>query len=162
MNTPRSQNDALLARCRRLLHDHQSKARAASTVLDYTLDELLQLIASSPTCHWCRLPVGFDVSLDHIEPTGRGGQHALHNLCVSCRRCQGLKGMLTGAEMGQLLQLLEGLHPVARQDLERRLTGGGRVYAKRKKPAAPRTAAERAELARAEIELLKAKLENKR
>jgi 5-methylcytosine-specific restriction endonuclease McrA len=128
MNPARTQQDALLYRCRRLLSDHRTRAKAAGCVLDYTIDDLRRLIASAPCCRWCKLPVDLSVSVDHVQPTSRGGPHALHNLAVVCRRCQRLKGMLTGAEMEFLLELLDGLHPVARADMERRLLSGGARY----------------------------------
>jgi hypothetical protein len=142
MNPPRTQQDALLSRCRRLLSDHRTRAKAAGQVLDYTQGDLQQLIAAAPCCRWCKLPVDLSVSVDHVQPTSRGGPHALHNLAVVCRRCQALKGMLTGAEMEFLIEFLEGLHPVARADIERRLLSGGQRYAggqKRKSwhPAGP-------------------------
>jgi hypothetical protein len=52
-----------------------------------------------------------------------------------CRRCQSLKGQLTGAEMQFLREFLEGLHPVARADVERRLLSGGKRYARKKENA---------------------------
>jgi len=135
MNIPTTQADALQARCRRLLHDFRTRAKRDGTALDYGLVEVRRLVESSPCCRWCRCPLAFDVSLDHVQPTSRGGPHALHNLVAVCRRCQALKGMLTGAEMEFLLEFLEGLHPVARQDIERRLLGGGKVYGGKKESA---------------------------
>jgi hypothetical protein len=133
MNPPPTQQKALLARARRLLHDHQTRARKDGVTLDYTIDDLRRLIASSPCCYWCRLPVAFDLQLDHLQPVGRGGLFTLDNLCVSHARCNQLRGMLTEAETVQLLAFLARLHPVARQDVERRLTGGGTVYARGRK-----------------------------
>jgi hypothetical protein len=56
-------------------------------------------------------------------------------LCVSCRRCNQLKGLLREDEFLGLREFLDGLHPAAKEDIERRLLGGGRVYAGRKAPA---------------------------
>jgi hypothetical protein len=41
-----------------------------------------------------------------------------------------MKGQLTEAEFLELLSFLAGLHPAARQDLERRLIAGGSRYAR--------------------------------
>jgi 5-methylcytosine-specific restriction endonuclease McrA len=128
MNIPGSQTEALRRRCRRLLCDHQTRAKRDGATLDYGLDALRQLIASSPTCRWCQQPVAFDVSLDHVRPTARGGPHALHNLAAVCRACNLAKGQLTGEEYIQLLELLGTFHPVAQQDILRRLRSGGRRY----------------------------------
>jgi hypothetical protein len=167
MNGSGTQADALLSRCRRLLHGHQARAKAAGQVLNYNLDDLRRLIESSPCCHWCRRPQAFDLQLDHLHPTSRGGPWTLDNLCVSCGRCNRLRGMLTEAETVALLAFLAGLHPVARQDIERRLLHGGKRYAGKRaehgragaKRAAAVTPGGRVEMARAEVELLKARLE---
>jgi 5-methylcytosine-specific restriction endonuclease McrA len=131
MTLPDTQDAALLARCRRLIHDHKTRARLDGVELDYGLAEIRQLLASSPCCRWCKLPLAFDVSLDHVQPIGRGGRHALFNLAAVCRRCQSLKGLLDGGEMEFLLEFLGGLHPTARQDLERRLLAGASRYSKK-------------------------------
>jgi 5-methylcytosine-specific restriction endonuclease McrA len=122
------QADALLARARRLLSDHRTRAKRDGAALDYGLTDVRQLLESSPCCNYCRLPVAWDVSLDHRTPTARGGRHALDNLAVCCERCNGLKGQLTEGEFHELLTSLALLHPAARADLERRLLAGGRRY----------------------------------
>lgn len=124
----KTQADALLSRARRLLHDHRTRARRDGATLDYGLPEIRRLIAASSCCRWCKLPVGFDLSLDHVQAVSRGGQHQLANLVVVCRRCQSLKSCLSGPEMELLIQFLDRLHPIARQDLTRRLLAGGSRY----------------------------------
>jgi hypothetical protein len=95
-----------------------------------------------------------------LQPIARGGRFALWNTTIACSRCNQLRGQLTEAETLELLEFLEGLHPVAREDLERRLLGGGTVYAGGKKTTArPATLGDAIELARAELEFLQAKLE---
>lgn len=124
-----TQADALLIRARRLLHDHRTRAKKDGAYLDYGLAEVRQLLAASPCCRWCKMPVGFsDASLDHVLPISRGGRHVLGNLAVVCTRCNALKGCLTGTEFEALLQLLARLHPIASQDIERRLLAGGNRY----------------------------------
>src|SRR5262249_32712019 len=132
MQTTSSQSNALLARCRRLLYDHRSRAKREGQALDYGLADLRHLIESSPCCRWCKLPVGYDLQLDHLHPVHRGGRHALYNLTGSCKRCNTLRGMLPEAETLHLLELLADLHPTARADVERRLLHGGARYSRRK------------------------------
>jgi len=127
-----TQADALMARARRLLHDHQTRARKAGATLDYGLAEVRRLIEASPCCHWCGLPVAFDLQFDHLQPTGRGGQHALHNLTVACSRCNLLRGQLSQAATEELLAMLRSWHPLDREDLERRAIAGGARYAGRR------------------------------
>jgi 5-methylcytosine-specific restriction endonuclease McrA len=131
MKLPVSQADALTARCRRILRDHKAMAKPRGIVLDYGVNELRTMLESSPCCRWCRLPVGFaDLNVDHVHPLARGGAIALYNLCIACSRCNRLRSMLTEAETLELLEFLNGLHPAARQDLERRLLAGGERYAR--------------------------------
>jgi hypothetical protein len=160
-----TQAAALTARGRRLLHDHRTRARRDGQQLDYGLPEVLDLLAASSCCAYCKMPCGWDVvSLDHRIPTGRGGKHALENLSVCCRRCNGIKGQQTETEFRELLAFPASRHPVARGDLEQRLLGGGSTYAKGR-PAArpvPMSVADGVAMAKTEIEILKAKLEPRR
>jgi hypothetical protein len=101
------------------------------------------------------------LQFDHLHPIARGGRFAVWNTTIACSRCNQLRGLLTEAETLELREFLEGLHPVARQDIERRLHAGGQRYASRRPPTRPRpaTAGEAAELVRAEMDVLRAKLE---
>lgn len=126
-----TQAGAALSRARRLLSDHHTLAKKAGAVLDYTLADVRQLLDAHPLCEYCRRPLGWDASIDHGQPIARGGKHALDNLTVCCPRCNGLKGMLTGAEFAALMACLDKLHPTARQDVERRLLAGGKRYGRR-------------------------------
>ena len=128
MTTPSTQADALLARARRLLADHRTRAKRNGAALDYGLADVRQLLESSPCCEYCRLSVAWDAQLDHRQPIARGGRHQLGNLAVCCSRCNAMKGMLTESEFRELLTLLGLLHPAARQDVETRLLAGGRRY----------------------------------
>src|SRR5690242_3162452 len=128
MKTPHRQADAALARCRRLLHDHRTRARKDGADLDYGLTEMQQLLAANPLCDYCRAPLSFAVQLDHRTPISRGGRHALANLAACCSRCNSMKGSLCESEFRELLTLLALLHPAARADLERRLLSGASRY----------------------------------
>jgi 5-methylcytosine-specific restriction endonuclease McrA len=129
MKAPVSQADALLARARRLLHDHRTRARKDGCRLNYTLADIRRLIESSPCCAYCGMPVAFDLQLDHRRPIARGGQHVLANLAPCCARCNALKSVLTETEHRELLAFLDRLHPLARQNIETRLLAGNRRFA---------------------------------
>jgi 5-methylcytosine-specific restriction endonuclease McrA len=130
-----TQADAMLTRARRLLSDHRTRAKKDGAALDYGLDDLRRLLAEHPLCDYCRLPLSFAASLDHRQPIGRGGRHAFGNLAVCCTRCNRMKGQLTEGEFRELLTLLALLHPVACQDLKRRLLAGGQRYGRGRRSA---------------------------
>ena len=128
-----TQQDALLARARRLLHDHRTRARKDGTELDYGLTEVRQLLAEHPLCAYCKMPVGWDVSLDHRTPISQGGQHLLANLAVVCLSCQQRKGIFLEEEYRALLALGATWRPRSQSDLLARLrAGGGKRYARRR------------------------------
>jgi 5-methylcytosine-specific restriction endonuclease McrA len=130
MNIPSTQADALDALARRTLAHHKSRAKMVGQTLDYDAGDLRRLIADSPCCRWCKLPISFaDLQLDHLHPIARGGRFALWNTTGACSRCNQLRGLLTEGETEELREFLGGLHPVAREDIERRLLAGGRVFA---------------------------------
>jgi 5-methylcytosine-specific restriction endonuclease McrA len=49
------------------------------------------LDAQPKVCHWCgdHCP---NPDIDHLIPLSRGGSHDIHNLAVSCRTCNRMKG----------------------------------------------------------------------
>jgi 5-methylcytosine-specific restriction endonuclease McrA len=128
MKTP-LRADALAVRSRRILADHRTRAKRAGAVLDYTLADVRALLAASPLCHYCNLPLSFAATLDHRQPIARSGKHALANLAVCCPRCNRLKGVLTEVEFHNLREFLKALPPRAREDVEARLLAGGTRYA---------------------------------
>jgi hypothetical protein len=68
--------------------------------------------------------------LQTLRPIARGGRFGLWNTTCACSRCNQLRGLLTEGETEELREFLGGLHPVAREDIERRLLAGGRVFAR--------------------------------
>lgn len=124
MRQPRTQADAMLVRARGILASHRQRAKKHGQSLDYGLIELLTLIRVNPQCAYCKMPLSFAFEIDHELPTSRGGAHALWNLCVACERCNRLKCGLSRPEFEELRELLESLHPAARQDIETRLLMG--------------------------------------
>jgi 5-methylcytosine-specific restriction endonuclease McrA len=128
-----TQQDALLARARRLLHDHRTRARKDGTELDYGLTEVRQLLAEHPLCEYCRAPLSHAASLDHRTPISQGGKHILANLAVVCLPCQQRKGILLEEEYRALLALGATWRPRSQSDLLARLrAGGGKRYARRR------------------------------
>jgi len=52
------------------------------------------------TCAYCG---SFkDLTIDHILPISRGGQHTFSNLCCCCRKCNEEKGNRTPQEWGKI------------------------------------------------------------
>jgi 5-methylcytosine-specific restriction endonuclease McrA len=45
-----------------------------------------------------------DLTLDHVIPSSRGGQHAWNNLATACKRCNAKKGDYTPEEAGMHLK----------------------------------------------------------
>jgi 5-methylcytosine-specific restriction endonuclease McrA len=45
-----------------------------------------------------------DLTLDHVIPSSRGGQHTWGNLVTACKRCNAKKGDFTPEEAGMLLR----------------------------------------------------------
>lgn len=115
----------------RLLSAHAARAKRDGQTLDYASLHLQRLLEAHPLCGYCRMPLDLSASLDHRQPIARGGKHSLDNLLVCCTRCNRLKGQLTEGEFHQLATLLAAIHPVARQDVERRLLAGGARYGRR-------------------------------
>ena len=47
----------------------------------------LLLDRDGPRCHWCRRPLGSDISIEHLRPLSRGGGNDLDNLALAHRGC---------------------------------------------------------------------------
>jgi hypothetical protein len=73
-------------------------------------------------CRYCK---GFftvtEIAADHAMPLSRGGSTGLDNLEFPCRACNNQKGSLTPDEFLTLLDFLEQVLPMGRQDVLRRL-----------------------------------------
>lgn len=54
--------------------------------------------AQKGRCWWCRVTVGDEYHVDHIHPLSQGGEHAKHNLCISCPKCNLEKSAKTPLE----------------------------------------------------------------
>jgi hypothetical protein len=129
VKSPLTPAQALRRRCAGIYAAQRRRARADGAALNYDADDLVFMAERARFCHYCRMPFALDqLRFDHRNPIARGGKHGVDNLVVCCERCNSLKGLLTGFEYAFLLNFLSGLHPAARQDLERRLLSGAKVY----------------------------------
>jgi 5-methylcytosine-specific restriction endonuclease McrA len=130
MKPPLTPAQALRRRCQGIYAAQRRRARADGAALNYDADDLAFLAEHAKWCHYCRLPFALDqLAFDHVKPLARGGLHSVANLVVCCERCNRLKGLLDAPEFHALRLFLRDLHPAARQDLEKRLLSGSRVYA---------------------------------
>jgi hypothetical protein len=64
---------------------------------------------------------------DHDVPVSRGGTFWFANLRIVSQRGNEVKGKLTHDEFMRLLETLDAMDPVAKQDILRRLRAGGKV-----------------------------------
>jgi hypothetical protein len=129
MKPPLTPAQALRRLCQRIHAVQRRRARAEGVTLNYNAADLVWMAEHAKWCHYCKNPFALDqLRFDHKTSTARGGKHAVDNLVVCCDRCNRIKGRLIDHEYISLLLYLAGLHPAARQDLERRLLSGSRVY----------------------------------
>jgi 5-methylcytosine-specific restriction endonuclease McrA len=111
-------------------HSHKKRAREAGVELDYTLDQLRDVVkeALGDVCQYCGGPLTvMNWETDHRLPTSRGGQHALANIVIVCDGCNLAKGPISHDEFDALLDLLRTFHPLAKKNLLARLRAGGKV-----------------------------------
>lgn len=112
-----------------IFNGQKKRAKTFSATLDYTLDELRELTKSAVDrpCMYCATKITpYNLSLDHQQPTSRGGAHELHNLAVSCERCNQIKGNMTDAEFALFMQVVSEMPEQAKKSILARLRAGGR------------------------------------
>jgi hypothetical protein len=111
------------------IHEKQSRlASQAGATIDYTVEELRQLVqrkVSASGCPFCRRELSKTAfAVTYKNPPRRGGRHALANLIVCCRPCRAIKGLLDGQEFQELAQLMRTWpEPIRRQFSVRLLRG---------------------------------------
>lgn len=107
----------------------QALPRPPENLREILLANLECLLASRARCPYCdvRLLLS-NVSVDHRVPLSRGGTSHPDNLTLIDRRCNKLKGELTGEEYRALREWLDDLEEEARLNIERRLLMGGSVF----------------------------------
>jgi hypothetical protein len=81
-------------------------------------------------CRYClrAFTIG-EIAVDHATPLSRGGALDLSNLDYPCQADNDRKGSLTLAEYTALLAFLGTQHPIARQDVLKRLEGHNKLAA---------------------------------
>lgn len=120
----------LRKRIHNAVDSHRRRAKVHGQALDYDVHQLADKVAEAlqNPCLYCGMPlIDSTWSCDHDTPTSRGGSYALWNVLVCCKRCNELKGQLTGTEFHDLLGFLADLPAEARADVLRRLRAGGRM-----------------------------------
>jgi hypothetical protein len=73
------------------IYRHQKlRASKSGRSLHYALEDIRVIVnnAIGKPCPYCGVALTIsNFSLDHMEPTSRGGNHCLTNLVVCCERC---------------------------------------------------------------------------
>ena len=128
---PGYEQSVLHKRTRDALARHRQWAKEDHQELDYGLDalrELVQAALDAGRCPYCgdALTV-HNFSLDHNRPRSRGGRHSLPNLVCCCRRCNEVKGQLTGEEFRALIRLLRAWEPTGASSVLSRLRSAGKL-----------------------------------
>jgi hypothetical protein len=114
-----------------MLNDHRRRAASDFQAIDYTVEDLAQLVTGHPACAYCGcLMTPGTFSLDHAVPTSRRPDYSLSNLRPACILCQERKGCLTADEYKELLTLISTWPPRAGSDLLARLRTGTARYSK--------------------------------
>jgi len=107
------------------------RAEKAGATLDFNLAELRAAVflRIGTNCEHCQQPITVgNFSVDHREPTSRGGSFSISNTDIVCLRCNQIKGALTRAEFDGLMQCIAGWNEQARRSLFARLRAGGRLF----------------------------------
>ena len=112
------------------LSTHRRWAKEDHQEPDYDLEALRELVRAAldaGRCPYCgdALTV-HNFSLDHDRPRSRGGRHSLPNLVCCCRRCNEVKGQLTGQEFRALIRLLRAWEPTGANSVLSRLRAAGK------------------------------------
>lgn len=106
--------------------------------LDFTKDQFRQHVLKTLgghedgaiICCYCNRPITLeDCAADHLIPLSRGGDTGLSNIGFPCSEDNDRKGGLTPAEYVSLLRFLDQTHPLARQDVLKRLQQSSKLLA---------------------------------
>ncbi len=129
--TEQQRSKLLARRIGNVYRSQKRRAKLSGIPLDYGAEKLrdvvryaLQVMVCCPFCGTRLTERNF--SIDHEQPTSRGGAHAFANLHVTCRRCNEIKGPLSTAEFAQLLAVLLTWPAEARRNVLARLRAGAR------------------------------------
>jgi 5-methylcytosine-specific restriction endonuclease McrA len=111
-----------------------SSARKLGHSLHCALEDIRVLVnnAIGKPCPYCGVALTIsNFSLDHLEPTSRGGHHCLTNMVVCCERCNQTKGPLTAQEFEALLAFLRRGNFFVAKNVLARMRAAGRAYGHR-------------------------------
>ena len=120
----------LMARSGAIVRHQNEQAAKSGTVDRLDLEEVRKLMrmAIGLPCPYCREKITPKImSLDHIVPLARQGEHVIANCQVICEVCNSRKGPLSDGEYRGLLALIEDWTPASRQDVLRRLRAGAKA-----------------------------------
>jgi hypothetical protein len=100
---------------------------------DFRADVLSVMGGKKDGALQCRYCLGYfvinEIAVDHATPLSRGGSLGIENLDYICGPCNDRKGALTLDEYAALLGFLATLHPLARQDILKRLEQSNKLAA---------------------------------
>lgn len=77
-------------------HGRRVKIRCGEHIT--STDILALLERQKGRCWWCRIKLNGKYHIDHVHPISKGGEHAMHNLCISCPKCNLRKSVKTPLE----------------------------------------------------------------
>jgi 5-methylcytosine-specific restriction endonuclease McrA len=126
----KNSNRVFLKRTVDAYHNHKRRAEKCRALLDYTLEDLRELIGVSlgdgcPYCGTTLNPASFQ--LDHKDPISRGGLHSITNITACCRPCNEAKGNMDHDEFKTLLAAITHFSHEARVGILSRLRIGGKM-----------------------------------
>lgn len=99
--------------------------------LNYNVEDvrLAARSAMGQPCPYCAEPVEPETfSFDHDIPVSRGGSFAFSNLVVICKRCNDVKGNMSGKEFGELLTTVHSFTDEVSRSILSRMRAGARFY----------------------------------
>lgn len=114
---------------------HKRRAKEAGVALDYTLDDLRELVRDAlvTPCPYCwRTMTAATFSCDHETPTSRGGSFSIGNVCAIDSDCNQAKGNLDAEEFALLWVALRQMSSDGRTNVIRRLRAGGKIFGGRR------------------------------
>lgn len=76
-------------KCRSNKDKFQKRWRRHATIVEFSMDELVQRMSVFSGCVYCGKPA---TTIDHVKPLIRGGPHCLSNFRPACERCNKSKG----------------------------------------------------------------------
>jgi len=116
--------------CSNIFSGQRRRAEKAGATLDFDLTEMRAAVflRIGTNCEHCQQPITVgNFSVDHREPTSRGGSFSIRNTDIVRLRCNQIKGALTRAEFDGLMQCIAGWNQHAKRSLLARLRAGGMV-----------------------------------